>query len=74
MLLPEDLQDIFGIVDVKKTSCTITITLEEHDRIKGSHPPKVGACGEPYGKAVLCHEYVSVKEVQRLTDDECERT
>lgn len=36
MLLPDDLRDSFEIVDVKKVSNTITITLEEHDRIM--HP------------------------------------
>jgi hypothetical protein len=36
MLLPDDLRDSFEIVDVKKVSNTITITLEEHDQIK--HP------------------------------------
>lgn len=34
MLLPEDLRDSFDIVDVKKDSNTITITLEEQDLIK----------------------------------------
>ena len=34
MLLPEDLSESFDIVDVKKVSNTITITLEEQDRIK----------------------------------------
>ena len=36
MLLPEDLRESFDIVEVKKVSNTITITLEEHDRIR--HP------------------------------------
>ena len=36
LLLPDDLRDSFEIVDVKKVSNTITITLEEHDRIM--HP------------------------------------
>ena len=36
VLLPEDLWESFDIVDVKKVSNTITITLEEHDQIK--HP------------------------------------
>ena len=36
MLLPEDLWESFDIVDVKKVSNTITITLEEHGLIK--HP------------------------------------
>ena len=34
MLTPEDLRDSFDIVDVKKESNTITITLEEQDLIK----------------------------------------
>jgi len=33
LLLPEDLRESFDIVDVRKESNTITITLEEHDRI-----------------------------------------
>lgn len=33
MLLPEDLRESFEIVGVRKESNTITITLEEHDRI-----------------------------------------
>ena len=36
MLLPEDLRESFDIVDVKKVSNTITITLEEKDQYK--HP------------------------------------
>ena len=36
MLLPEDLRESFDIVNVKKESNTITITLEEHDLIR--HP------------------------------------
>ena len=34
MLLPEDLRESFDIVDVKKVSNTITITLEEKDQYK----------------------------------------
>ncbi len=44
MLLPDDLWDSLEIVDVKIVSNTITITLEEHDRIK--HPE----AGHEYAK------------------------